>query len=69
VYTQTFNAVETALFGGLLISYLFSTFYYLPLSIFIAFAVVLCISGILLQIHSYKKREHDRRIMTGEEST
>ncbi len=69
VNSQTFAAVETAVFGGCLISYLFTTFYYLPYFIFIAFAVILCSSGMLIQIHSQKKRARERRIMTGEEST
>ena len=68
-HSQSFNAVETAISGGLLISYLFTKFYYLPLAIFIVLAVVLCTSGMLIQMHSQRKRARDRRIMTGEEST
>ncbi len=67
-YTKLFRALESAIFGSLLISWLFTRFYYLPLWIFILLLVILGASGCVAQILFLRKKAKDQNVMSGKET-
>jgi hypothetical protein len=50
-------ALETALAGALIVSYLITRFWYLEIWMFFLWTILLTIGGILYQIHSLKKQK------------
>ena len=56
----SYMAFENSVAGALLISYLLARFWYLDLWIFLAWALILSILGILSQIRSMKKHTAKR---------
>jgi hypothetical protein len=66
-YTKLFRALESAMIGSLLISWLFTRFYYLPLWIFILLLVILGVSGGFTQILFLRKKIKDQNVMSGKE--
>lgn len=67
-YTTLFRALESAVFGSLLVSYLFTRFYYLPLWIFLLFFVILGAAGGISQILHAKNRIRNQNVMSGKET-
>jgi len=67
-HTMLYRAIESAIFGSFLISYLFTRFYYLPTWIFLLFFVILGAAGGLTQIVHVKKSYKNQRVMSGKET-
>lgn len=64
-YYERFTIFGTAIAGGLLISWLFSRFYYLPVWMFVLLAVVFCGSGLAMQLASLSGKNQTRRAPDG----
>jgi len=67
-HTTLFRALESAICGSLLISYLFTRFYYLPRWIFLLLFVILGAAGSLTQILYLKKKVKNHNVMSGKET-
>lgn len=68
-YTTIFRAMESALFGSLLISYLFTRFYYLPLWIFFLLLLTLGAAGGFAQILFLRRKVKKDRVISVKETT